>query len=43
MDVLFVDHAKERYLPDLRLIEEAGLLRDGSVVCADNVRASPTN
>ena len=37
VDVLFVDHIKERYLADLRLIESAGLLRDGSVVCADNV------
>lgn len=37
VDVLFIDHIKERYLPDLRLIEAAGLLRDGSVVCADNV------
>ena len=37
MDVLFIDHVKERYLPDLRIIEAAGLLREGSVVCADNV------
>ena len=37
IDVVFIDHVKERYLPDLRLIEQAGLLREGSVVCADNV------
>ena len=37
IDLLFIDHIKDRYLPDLRLIEAAGLLRDGSVVCADNV------
>jgi len=37
VDVVFIDHAKDRYLLDLQLIEKAGLLRDGSVVCADNV------
>jgi catechol O-methyltransferase len=39
IDLLFIDHAKKQYLPDLRRIEDAGLLRDGSVVAADNVLA----
>jgi catechol O-methyltransferase len=36
-DLVFVDHWKDLYLPDLRRIEEHGLLRPGSVVVADNV------
>jgi len=34
---IFIDHAKERYLPDLLLVEKAGLLQKGSVLIADNV------
>ena len=37
IDFLFIDHAKDEYLPDLKRIEEAGLLHAGSVVAADNV------
>lgn len=37
IDVLFVDHAEELYLPDLRICEKLGLVRRGSVVVADNV------
>ena len=37
ISLLFIDHAKDCYLPDLRRIEAAGLLRQGSVVAADNV------
>lgn len=37
IDVLFIDHSKDNYLPDLQRIEAAGLLRAGSVVAADNV------
>ena len=37
IDVLFIDHSKADYLPDLQAVETAGLLRKGSVVCADNV------
>ena len=37
IDVLFIDHAKQEYLPDLKRVEEAGLLRAGSVIAADNV------
>ena len=39
IDVLFIDHVKGSYLADLRRIERAGLLREGSIVCADNVVA----
>lgn len=37
IDVLFLDHHRPAYLPDLRLCERLGLLRPGSVVVADNV------
>jgi catechol O-methyltransferase len=36
-DLVFLDHWKDLYLPDLRRIEAHGLLRPGSVVVADNV------
>ena len=36
-DLVFIDHWKERYLPDLLLIERHQLLHEGSVVVADNV------
>ncbi|KAL2788760.1 S-adenosyl-L-methionine-dependent methyltransferase [Aspergillus keveii] len=36
-NVLFVDHAEELYLSDLRICEKLGLVRRGSVVVADNV------
>ncbi len=36
-DLVFIDHWKERYLPDLLLIEKHRLLHEGSVVVADNV------
>lgn len=36
-DLVFLDHWKDVYLPDLRRLEDAGLLRPGSVVVADNV------
>ena len=44
IDLLFVDHWKDRYLPDLRLVESLGLIRPGkTVVVADNVpRLIPT-
>jgi catechol O-methyltransferase len=38
VDFVFVDHAKDAYLPDLRRIEAEGWLRRGAVVVADNVR-----
>lgn len=36
-DMIFLDHCKECYLPDLRAMEEAGLVGAGTVVVADNV------
>lgn len=38
LDFVFVDHAKEAYLPDLELILREGWLRRGAVVTADNVK-----
>jgi catechol O-methyltransferase len=38
LDLVFVDHAKDAYLPDLERIEAAGWLHAGSVVVADNVK-----
>jgi catechol O-methyltransferase len=37
LDFVFIDHAKEAYLPDLQRILEAGWLHQGSIVVADNV------
>jgi catechol O-methyltransferase len=36
-DLVFLDHWKDLYKPDLQAIESSGLLREGSVVFADNV------
>ncbi|XP_061584727.1 catechol O-methyltransferase B [Cololabis saira] len=36
-DLVFLDHWKDRYLPDTKLMEECGLLRKGSILLADNV------
>ena len=36
-DFVFLDHWKDLYTADLKAIEEAGLLRKGSVIFADNV------
>jgi catechol O-methyltransferase len=36
-DLVFIDHWKDLYLPDLQRLEQHGLLRPGSVVVADNV------
>ena len=36
-DLVFLDHWKDLYLPDLLRLEQHGLLRPGSVVVADNV------
>jgi catechol O-methyltransferase len=38
VDFVFIDHAKEAYLPDLQRILGEGWLHQGSVVVADNVR-----
>ena len=37
-DVLFVDHAEELYLADLKVCEKLGLVGCGSVIVADNVK-----
>ncbi|KAK6303872.1 hypothetical protein J4Q44_G00263260 [Coregonus suidteri] len=36
-DFVFLDHWKDRYLPDIKLLEECQLLRKGSILLADNV------
>ncbi|KAK9807497.1 hypothetical protein WJX72_000971 [[Myrmecia] bisecta] len=36
-DFVFLDHWKEAYLPDLKLLIEEGFLHKGTVVVADNV------
>ena len=36
-DLVFIDHWKDQYLPDLELIEAHELIRPGSHVVADNV------
>jgi catechol O-methyltransferase len=37
LDLVFIDHDKNAYLPDLELIVDAGWLHPGSVVVADNI------
>eukprot|EP01116_Phalansterium_solitarium_P023598 TRINITY_DN835_c0_g1_i3.p1 TRINITY_DN835_c0_g1~~TRINITY_DN835_c0_g1_i3.p1 ORF type:complete len:258 (+),score=76.24 TRINITY_DN835_c0_g1_i3:73-846(+) len=37
IDLLFIDHDKEAYIPDLRAAERLGLLPAGSLVVADNM------
>uniref|UniRef100_A0A3P8QRA8 catechol O-methyltransferase n=1 Tax=Astatotilapia calliptera TaxID=8154 RepID=A0A3P8QRA8_ASTCA len=36
-DLVFLDHWKDRYLPDTKLLEDCGLLRKGTILLADNV------
>jgi catechol O-methyltransferase len=38
LDFVFIDHAKDAYVPDLERILQAGWLHPGSIVVADNVR-----
>jgi catechol O-methyltransferase len=38
VDLVFIDHAKEAYLPDLRLILRQTWLRPGALVVADNIK-----
>ncbi len=38
VDFVFIDHAKDFYLPDLKLILERRWLHRGSVVVADNIK-----
>ncbi|CDR44584.1 CYFA0S15e00254g1_1 [Cyberlindnera fabianii] len=37
VDLVFLDHWKDSYISDLRLLETVGLVTKGTVVCADNV------
>ncbi|KAL0978626.1 hypothetical protein UPYG_G00173030 [Umbra pygmaea] len=37
VDLVFLDHWKDRYLPDTKLLEECGLIQKGTVLLADNV------
>ncbi len=37
VDLIFIDHWKDRYLPDLKIIEASGILKEGTVIVADNV------
>ena len=39
VDLVFLDHDKNAYLPDLQLIMQEGWLRPGALVVADNVKA----
>lgn len=38
VDFMFIDHAKEAYLPDLKTFIAKGWLRKGAVVVADNIK-----
>src|SRR4029077_2763060 len=38
LDLIFIDHDKSAYLPDLLSILDRGWLHTGSIVVADNVR-----
>jgi catechol O-methyltransferase len=38
VDLIFIDHDKKAYLPDLQLIIDRGWMHPGSVVVADNVK-----
>jgi catechol O-methyltransferase len=38
LDFVFLDHAKDQYLPDLQRILDEGWLHAGSVALADNIR-----
>lgn len=38
VDLAFIDHAKDAYLPDLQLIMQESWLRPGGLVVADNVK-----
>ena len=36
-DFIFIDHLKDLYLPDLKLLERHGLIGTGTMIVADNV------
>ncbi|XP_018431368.1 PREDICTED: transmembrane O-methyltransferase-like, partial [Nanorana parkeri] len=37
LDFIFMDHGMRCYLRDLQLLEEVGLLQEGTIILADNV------
>ncbi|KAI8052238.1 S-adenosyl-L-methionine-dependent methyltransferase [Syncephalis plumigaleata] len=37
IDLVFIDHDKSAYVPDLKSIEERQLLKQGAVIAADNI------
>lgn len=37
VDLVFIDHWKDLYLPDLKRLEASGLMRKGTVIVADNI------
>lgn len=37
LDAVFIDHAKELYVPDLRVLESLGLIGPGTTLFADNI------
>ena len=37
LDLIFIDHSMEFYLRDLKMLEEGGLIKSGTMVIADNV------
>jgi len=37
VDLVFIDHWKDMYVPDLRVLESLGLVAPGTVICADNI------
>lgn len=36
-DIVFIDHAKELYVPDLRVLESSSLIAPDTVILADNI------
>lgn len=37
VDLVFIDHSKDMYVPDLRVLESLGLVAPGTVIFADNI------
>ena len=38
-DLIFIDHYEDAFLRDLKMLEELGLIKSGTVIVADNVIA----
>ncbi|CAF1296473.1 unnamed protein product [Adineta steineri] len=36
-DLIFIDHSKDLYLRDFKMLEDAGLIKSGTMIIADNV------